>query len=180
MTKPKPRVKAGTSKAAANERKRLFAEAFCANGGNATQAAKTAGYSPRSAYSTGATLLKDPVVVPILAKRRAALLEKAGLKAERVLQELSTVAHSDVTRLFDSAGNVLPISEWPEDLRGAVASIEIGPNETRIKLWDKNGALNMALKHLGQFEKDNAQKVDPIADMMAAIAARGLTLPVKP
>jgi len=45
--------KAGTSKQAAVDRKKLFAEAYIANGGNASEAAKNAGYSAKTAYSAG-------------------------------------------------------------------------------------------------------------------------------
>ena len=37
--------KAGTSKQAAADKKKLFAEAYIANGGNASEAAKSAGYA---------------------------------------------------------------------------------------------------------------------------------------
>lgn len=45
-----------------NERQKAFAEAYAASA-NATEAAKAAGYSQRTAYSHGARLLKDDEVV---------------------------------------------------------------------------------------------------------------------
>lgn len=57
MAKRKERRGTKTHKPLA-ERKRRFVEAFMANGGNATQAAKRAGYSTKTAASQGSRLLR--------------------------------------------------------------------------------------------------------------------------
>jgi Terminase small subunit len=51
------RVKAGNGQAAAAARRGVFVQAYMANGHNATQAAITAGFSAKTAYSQGQRLL---------------------------------------------------------------------------------------------------------------------------
>lgn len=90
-TKPKPskkRVKAGTSKASAADKRSAFIEAYFANGCNATQAAISAGYAVRSAGSTGARMLKDMRISAEVSKRRTAFLANLELNTEKTLREV--------------------------------------------------------------------------------------------
>lgn len=169
--KSKPKAKPGTSKAQAQHRRTLFVEAFIANGGNATQAAITAGYSERTAYSQGPRLLEDVEIQQMIASRQDVLAEKHALTTDSVLAELSKIVHADPRKLFKPDGSLLHPSEWPDDIAGAVASMEVveefsGKGEDReligytkkIKFNDKNSGIDKAMKHLGLFERDNKQK----------------------
>ena len=168
MTK---RVKAGTSKASAAARRARFVEAYIVNGGNATQAAITAGFSPNGADAVGARLSGDVRIAAAIAKRRAALATKYELTTDRVLQECARIVYSDPRKLFGKDGNLIPIVDLDDDTAATIASIEMleefsGRGEDRelsgytkkIKVWDKNSAIDKAMKHLGLFEKDNIQK----------------------
>jgi hypothetical protein len=66
--------------------------------------------------------------------------------------------------------------EWDDATAAAVASIEIveefsGTGADRklvghtkkVKLWDKNAALEKALKHLGLYERDNTQRSENLS-----------------
>jgi phage terminase small subunit len=171
----KPRVKAGTSKAMAAQRRALFTEAYLTNGGNATNAAIAAGYSPNGADVVGTRLLGDVSVATAIAARRAEALAAAqqntGVTIERTLRELARLAYVDPRRMFDSDGKMLQIHQLPDDVAPAVAQFERvveykGNGEdrveagytTKVKLWDKVSAIEKAMKHLGLFEKDNAQR----------------------
>ncbi len=63
-------------------------------------------------------------------------------------------------------GSLLPPQEWDDDLAAAIAGIEVVTRPTgekdadgravvenvhKIKLWDKNSALEKLAKHLGMF-----------------------------
>lgn len=170
MTMPK-RGKAGTSKAAAADRRAKFVEAYIANSGNATQAAIAAGYSPQRARVQGAELVADRNIAETIAKRRAEVIATAeaetGIKVARFLEELRRIVLADPRRLFDSQGRLLPVQDWPDDVAAMVASVEVDEIKVagqvvgqtkKVKLWDKNSALDKAMKHLGLFERDNAQK----------------------
>lgn len=168
---PKSKSKAGTSRVSAEQRRKLFIEAYIANGGNATDAARKAGYAESSAHVRGAELVKDRKVQSDIAARQTELAKKFELTTEDVIAELAKIVRVDLRRLFDSSGNLLPVNEWPDDVAGAVASFEVdeiheGQGEARkfvgytrkVKLWDKNSAIEKAMKHLGLFEADNKQR----------------------
>lgn len=86
--------------------------------------------------------------------------------------ELARLGFSDARSLLDDDGNLLPLKQLPDDVAAAVQAVEfvMRPGATRgevdrvckIKLWDKNSALEKISKHLGMFEADNRQKAPPI------------------
>lgn len=174
----KPRTKAGTSKEAADARKVAFAEAYIANKRNGKQAAIVAGFSPKTAEVQASRLLKEIKVQELIAARSNELAEKHELTTESVIAELSKIVHADPRRLFGTDGQLLPVSEWPDGLAGAIASVEVdelfeGQGAQRkfigytkkVKLWDKNSAIDKAMKHLGLFEADNKQRAGALADL---------------
>lgn len=108
-----------------NARQLAFVANYLRNGGNATQAAIGAGYSPRSATDTGSTLLRHPDVVRELARARGEAVDRVDASAERIILEAARVAFLDPAHLFDEAGELLPIHRIPPDARRAIASIEV-------------------------------------------------------
>lgn len=165
------RVKPGTSRQQAEQRRLAFVEAYISNGGNGTQAAIVAGYSPKSATITGSKLLTDPKVSGAIKERQAFLANKHELTTDSVIAELSKIVHADPRRMFDLDGGMLPPDKWPDDMAGVISSVEVeelwegaGPDRTQVgttkkfKMWDKNAAIEKAMKHLGLFAQDNRQK----------------------
>ena len=185
-TKKKPakkRVKAGTSKMSAADRRKAFVEAFLSNGGNATEAALKAGFSPNSADRQGARLLKDVRISSELAQRRTEIAQKLELTTERVLLEVARLALFDPRKLFDNTGQPIPIQSLDDDTAAALAGLDVheeylGSGKDRVfvgytkkyKIADKNSALEKAAKFLGLFEKDNKQKTDPLRDVLGALS----------
>lgn len=164
--KPKDRIKPGTSTASAEQRKIIFADAYIANGENGTGAAVSAGYAPKGAHVTASRLLKDPKVQLILEEKRAALAQKFNLTTESVLQQLAHIVHVDPRKFFRADGSLKLITELDDACAAALASVDVlesvdggSPVLTKkIKLWDKNAAIDKAMRHLGQFSKDNGQQ----------------------
>lgn len=174
MTK---RGKAGTSRVA--DRRRLFVEAYCANGGNATQAAITAGFSPRTAKQQGSRLLTHVDVSTEVNRRRAESLAKAqeltNLTAAEVLSSLARDIRFDPAKLYREDGSLKPIHEMDEDtrlaLRGAeIDEIALGRGEertvvghtTKVKFPEKTAAREQGMKHFGLYKRDNEQQPAPI------------------
>lgn len=164
------KAKPGSSKAAAAKRDALFVEAYLSNGNNGKQAAITAGWSAASAGVVACEKLKQPNIAALIAERSKSVAEQAGLNTVGVLTELRKMVHADLRQLFNADGTLKEVSEWPDDVACAVSSLEIdqlfeGKGEERkqigftkkLKLWDKNAAVEKAMKHLGLFEKDNVQ-----------------------
>jgi phage terminase small subunit len=131
----------------------IFAARYLATG-NATQAARDAGYSPKTAYAQGSRLLKKAEVQRLLLRG----VERAELSAARTLEEARRNAFSDIGALFDERGNLKPIHTLPADVRSTIASVEVvirnaaagdGHTDTihKVKLWSKDKALELLMKH---------------------------------
>lgn len=172
--KKKPAAKkAGTSKEAAQHRKTLFVEGFFANNENITKAAIHAGFSQKTAAQQGSRLLKDVQIQQMIRERRASLVQVMELSTERTLQEVARLAYFDPRKLFDETGRPKPITELDDDTAAALAGIEVvdkyekpvagaqGGNVSTVlkyKLANKAGALEIAMRHLGLYERDNKQR----------------------
>jgi len=161
----------GRSSAAAAERAQLFIEAYIANGGDGAAAARSAGYAPKWAARQAVTLLRRPAVIKALSERREKLARKYELTSDSVIAELARIVHADPRRLFGADGTLLPMQDWPDDMAAVVASVETdelfdgkGPGRKfigytkRVRFWDKNSAIEKAMKHLGLFSEDNKQR----------------------
>lgn len=171
----KPRVKAGTSKSAVAQRRKAFAKAYVANGRNGTQAAITAGFSKNGADVVAARLLGDARVSALIEELTEKHSAAADLTIERTLREVARLAYFDPRKLYDDEGNMKQPHEWDDATAAAIGSIEVleefeGSGEDRrmsgytkkVKPWDKNAALEKAMKHLGLYEKDNAQQAESL------------------
>lgn len=159
MTKPKApkkRVKGGSSAVSAEERRRLFAEAYLSNNRNATQAALTAGFAPKAAACQGARLLKHVKVRQILDSRQQETLSRMQITTARVLEETARLAFSDIGKIIGKDGKMLLPNELDEDTRAAVASFEIDEyGRIKYKFWDKNTANERLFKHQNLYKENN-------------------------
>ena len=92
---------------------------------NATQAAVRAGYSAKTADQQGSRLLANVKVSDAVAAAQAARSQRTKIDADWVLRTLAEEKAADLADLFDEAGNVLPVREWPVVFRrGVVVGIE--------------------------------------------------------
>lgn len=67
---------------------------------NATRAAREAGYSEKTAYSSGSRLLKDVEVSAEIARR----LAERRMSADEVLDRLTDIARGDIGEIMDISG----------------------------------------------------------------------------
>ena len=204
-TKPanEPRIRKdrGSSRVAGLLPKQLrFCQEYLVSG-NATHAAIHAGYSPKSAPSTGQEILRNPIVIGFLAQKRAKqdkrmeeLHVAMGLTEERVSLEVARLAFFDVRKMFNAKGDPIPVTELDDDTAAAIAGLDVleeyegsGPERRLVgyvkkyKIADKNSALERAAKILGMFKKDNEQPAtaaaNVFANFVASLSARGSRLP---
>jgi hypothetical protein len=106
--------------------------------------------------------------------RIAEVVQEAELNTTRWAKEMAAIGHLDPGELYDAQGNLIPVHQLPEHVRRAIASVEIehrtsGKGDDRetvvtqkVKMNDKNAALANIGRHLGAFDKDNAQRVTAI------------------
>jgi len=170
---PKRVKKVGRNTKGSELRYRTFVDRYLVNGNNACEAARHAGYSEGTA-KYGIKLMRNPRVIELLGQRAERAANVAELSADKWAKEMASIAHFDPGELYDGDGNLIPLPDLPEHVRRAIGSIDIetrmeGKGDeavpvttTKVKVWDKNVALANVGKHLGLFEKDNSQKVEPI------------------
>lgn len=123
--------------------------------GNATQAAIRAGYSRKTAYRSGHDNLKKRQISQAIADAQKRRLERVELKADDVLRELLTFAKVDPAQAFDARGRPLPLKEMPEEVRRAIAAVEVGRGGriNKLKFWPKDKGLELLGKYLKMFSE---------------------------
>lgn len=157
---------------AAEARHNLFRMEYKRNGGNATQAAITAGYSPATAKVQGCHLLTRLNLRSEIEAREALAVERAGLSLESTLEQLRRAVEFDPRALYDADGNLLPIHDLPDEVATVLAGLEseeiringvsVGSTK-KIKWMEKRGAVDMALRYFGAYERDNSQRAANLA-----------------
>lgn len=131
---------------------------------NATQAAKRAGYSEKTAKDIGCQNLAKLNIQAYISELMDVRSKKAGITALDVLQELKNYAYSDITETMEldfSAIKNLPIEirRLIISFEKSVTTFEGGEKTTyKIKFVDKMRAFEMINKHIGFYEIDNKQK----------------------
>jgi phage terminase small subunit len=178
------RVKAGTGKSASADRRVLFAYAYISNGRNGTEAAIAAGLSPKTSGAAASRMLKDVKVQEIIAAAIKKAAEISGLTVERTLREIARLAYSDPRKLYREDGALIPVNELDDDSAACIASLEVDEigvegavigYTKKIKQWDKNAALEKAMKFHGLYERDNQQR-KPLIDAIQFAAIDTATL----
>lgn len=160
------------------DKQRLFVAEYLVDL-NAGKAAVRAGYSERTSRMIAYEMLQNPRVQEELQAAMDERAKRVEITADRVLREAARVGLSDIRRLFNESGAMKPINELDDDISAAVASVEVfeefeGSGSDRvpvghvrkIKLWDKNPALEKLMKHLGMFEKDNEQGANALRKVL--------------
>jgi len=121
---------------------------------NATRAARRAGYSARSARSTGPRLLRRPAVQAALAAARQAHAQRTEVSAERVLTELARIAFATSDEFLDWGPEGVTLRDKTllnADQHAAIAEISQNGRALRLKLHDKMAALDKLVRHLDLF-----------------------------
>lgn len=128
-------------------KQRLFIEAYISNGFNATQAAITAGYSEKTAYSQGSRLLKNVEVKNAIQQR----MKEAAMSADEALYRLSLQAAGSMEDFLDVEGNNIDLVK--ADKRGKLHLIKefthtvtSESDRITIKLYDAQTALAHVLR----------------------------------
>lgn len=151
----------------------LKAEAFCReyvlNGFNGTQAylsKVSPDISPEAARVGAHRLLQRDNVTRRIATLMAPGLKANGVKLEEMLAQIAAVAKFDQRKLYDADGNRIPVHLLDDETAAGVARINagvIGNVHGDVIPYDKMKAVDMAMKYLGAYEKDNAQKQENLA-----------------
>lgn len=137
---------------------------------NISAAARRAGFSEKTAGQSGHRLFKDVKIQARIHELQVNSASEFNITKQRVMQVLHNIIGSDINYLIDKeTGAVLPPSQWPEHMKGVVSGIEtdelyasgmpIGLKR-KVKLWDKNKAIELLNKMLGFNMPDKISQTD--------------------
>lgn len=133
--------------------------AFCleyVKSGNATSAAKSAGYSVKTANVQGSQLLGKPLVAAEIARLTGRNEKKSALTAEKVVDALNNLVDFDPGQCFDADGKLLKINQMPLEARKALSAIDMSKDS--IKFTSRLGSLELAAKLLGMVKEQQTQQ----------------------
>lgn len=150
----------------------LFVCLYLSNGGNASAAARDAGYSEKSARVVGTENLTKPAIKAAIDARRSIALDKYEVTVERVLEEMAKMAFINMKELYDlDTGLLIPIHLLPDKVAASIIEVtekSYGKGEPvferKYKVSDKKGMLDLLAKYLKMYSDDDdagAVKVEP-------------------
>jgi len=129
---------------------------------NASGAARRAGYSLDTAGAIGWENLKKPEIQARIQEMRDAIGKGFNITKEKLAQELSRIAFSDIRKIFKEDGSLKSCDEWDDDTAAVVAGIDTeelfegtGKDRERIgftkkvKIWEKTKAIESLVKLMG-------------------------------
>ncbi len=136
---------------------------------NGAQAYMRAGYKggPDTAYANASCLLRLPKVAAALKTAMDDLTSRSNLTLDRVLEEIKRIALFDNRKLYRDDGSLKNPSELDEECGAVLAGVEVvempgalavdedgNPRHIpmyvkKVRTWDKNAALNLALRYFG-------------------------------
>ena len=178
-------AKAGKAIDGTTEQQKLFAYAYFANKGNATDAAIKAGYSAKTASQTASRLLTYVKVQKIIRDLTETLRERAIVTREQIAAELVKIGFSDIRQLFDENSRLIEIKDIPDNIAASLSSVEVDQlwgssmdgkvqigDTKKVKLWDKLKALSAltdlygynAPTKVAQTDKDGNDIIPPLTD----------------
>ena len=148
-----------------NDKQQRFCEEYIIDL-NGTKAAIRAGYSERTAASIAEQLLRKLDIQEFISKLKAKRSKRTEVTADRVIKELAKIGFANISDYIEENNTVTKIKKLSRRKSAAVSAIEITETEfeggvkktVKFKLHDKISALTNLGRHLGIFEKDNAQQ----------------------
>jgi phage terminase small subunit len=106
--------------------------------------------------------LKNVETANLLVTTAKQIAERAELNAENALRVANCIMQSDPRRLFHPDGRPRQVHELDEDTAQAVR-VEIVDGVVKVGFWPKTEGLTQVMRHLGLFDRDNAQRMPNLA-----------------
>jgi phage terminase small subunit len=130
---------------------------------------KAQGMSEKTIHEESSRVSANCKVTARIRGLQAASADVAILQGADVLKEVRRLAFSSVKGFFKDDGSVRMPHELDDATAACVASFETTEVGVKYKLYDKNTALEKAMKHLGLYEKDNDQQANPLRELLDSL-----------
>ena len=114
-----------------NDRQKAFADYYIETG-NATESAKRAGYSEKTAYSMGNRMLKNVEVSTYIAERIAPTEQKRIATGDEVMEFLTAVMRGEIKDAFDLPPSLADRKDAAKELAKRTVDIEARKANTDI------------------------------------------------
>ena len=105
-------------------KQKAFADEYIKNGGNASDAARKAGYAPKSADVTGRENLRKPTISAYIAEKQSLIEKQKGtdiMSLAEIQQRRSMIARGELTDSFGFAPDFSDQLKSMNDLEKALA-----------------------------------------------------------
>lgn len=171
-----------------NQKQEAFALAYVANGFNATEAARSAGYA--QPHSQGPRLLENVGVKARIAELTAPVRKKYEITAVRVLEEIAKVAFFNtgaIIHVTPDGDPYISLDKATENDFAAIAEAQVEDfivgrgddardvRRVKVKAHDKLKALELLAKHMGLLKEVVEVTVDETtAGMLRAARLRAI------
>jgi phage terminase small subunit len=153
-------------------------------------AAAKAGYAAATCSWVGGSLMQRYDIVEAINSGRSAACrvigERTGMQLADVVALIAKLATFDIADLYDENGNLKPLNEIPAHARLAIESIDSeevfeGRGHDRqqvatvkkVRMAKRGESLDKLMRHLGGYELDNKQQLEPLTQLLGELAKRG-------
>lgn len=128
-------------------------------------------WKPETVWKRSSELMSNGEVLGRVATLQKETAAGVVLENQVIIRAIAALCFSDIGGIMHADGRVKLPHELDAATRAAVASFEIDEyGRIKYKFWDKNAALEKAAKIQGLYEKDNRQKVDPLAELLQSLS----------
>lgn len=139
----------------------MFCREYLTGRLNATEAAIKAGYSRRSAKVTASRLLSNANLRLRISEVRKVAAEETQLSFVRVLQELKSLAFSNIADCFSTWTRMKPLATVSENARRSIRTITVieykGQTFSQVRFHNKQSALDLICRLLGYYSSDKRE-----------------------
>ncbi len=179
---------------ALNDRQKRFVEEYLVDL-NATQAARRAGYSEKTAEQMGYQLLQKTSVSAAIQKAMAERQKRTEITQDMILKELANIAFANGTDFAKVVCREVPMttvdedgmlqtvtklqqlveikdtSTIPPEKRAAISGIKEGKYGIEVSSYDKVKALELLGKHLGMFDARAPKNIEGDSNLLNRLIA---------